>query len=360
MVDQLIRRARREWFGAIVFSEQPELLAYVDQSYADRLGLSTPEQELPAGLLRAPLDVQLVITNRCNLNCGLCHVSRRPETDMNLEVAGRILDHLAHLEVFTVTLSGGEPLLHPQVFEIAQHARVVGLLPSLASNGVDLDDAMAEKCRVFGHVQLSFHTMQDLDHLTPATEALQRAGVPIGLDALITAKNFDDIGELWRWCGRQRIRQVQALKFKPARTTNDEEKKGMALTPAQEMELIPQLKALSKRYGIEIQFDCSLFPFMALNRMKRREVGYPDANGCKGGTASLTIMPDGRFKPCPFWPDTFGDIFELTAENWVSHEKLAAFRASRTQSKCGSCEYLDLCNGGCRVVGSPNGCHQAA
>jgi MoaA/NifB/PqqE/SkfB family radical SAM enzyme len=85
--------------------------------------------------VRRPFLAQLVVTRRCNLACGYCNEFDDFSKPVPQEVLNARIDHLAQLGTLVVTLTGGEPLLHPQLDELV--ARVVshGMVCTLISNG---------------------------------------------------------------------------------------------------------------------------------------------------------------------------------------------------------------------------------
>lgn len=63
----------------------------------------------------------------------------------------------------------------------------------------------------------------------------------------------------------------------------------------------------------------------------------------------IAIDVNGNYKLCSFWDETFGNAEHLNFDNWINHEKLIEFRNYRASVKCGNCEYMEACNGGCRL-----------
>ncbi len=84
---------------------------------------------------RRPLLVQLVVTRRCNLSCGYCFEYDDHSPPVDTELLERRIDHAAKLGTLVVTLTGGEPLLHPSLDRLV--ARVVGhgMVCTMISNG---------------------------------------------------------------------------------------------------------------------------------------------------------------------------------------------------------------------------------
>jgi MoaA/NifB/PqqE/SkfB family radical SAM enzyme len=85
--------------------------------------------------VKRPFLAQVVVTRRCNLSCGYCNEYDDVSKPVPQEVLEARIDHLASLGTVVVTLTGGEPLLHPQLDELV--ARVVshGMVCTLISNG---------------------------------------------------------------------------------------------------------------------------------------------------------------------------------------------------------------------------------
>ena len=87
---------------------------------------------------RRPLLVQLVVTRRCNLACGYCHEYDDVSSPVDAGLLEQRIDHAGDLGTLVLTLTGGEPLLHPKLDSLV--ARVVsnGMVCTLISNGYAL------------------------------------------------------------------------------------------------------------------------------------------------------------------------------------------------------------------------------
>ncbi|MGQ0720261.1 MAG: radical SAM protein [Candidatus Eiseniibacteriota bacterium] len=100
---------------------------------------------LPGALARAarvilrpyvtPSHVQFVVTRRCNLSCGYCNEYDHVSAPVPLDELKARLDRLADLGTLVLTLTGGEPLMHPKVHEIIAHAVGRGMICTSITNG---------------------------------------------------------------------------------------------------------------------------------------------------------------------------------------------------------------------------------
>ncbi len=111
------------------------------------------------GLLskRHPVLAHLIPTRRCNLSCGYCNEFDDHSKPVPLEELKRRIDRLASFGTAIITLSGGEPLLHPELDEIIRHIRRHGAIAGLITNGYLLTDERIERLNRAGleHLQIS-------------------------------------------------------------------------------------------------------------------------------------------------------------------------------------------------------------
>ena len=343
-----IKKGRREWFGGIVYSESPAFTAFVDSNRADLLGIPSSDNLLE-GLYSAPLDVHMSITNRCNLSCKGCYARTHDVAikDMPVELACAIIDRLSSMNVFTIAMGGGEPFLHPHVFDIAAYAREKEIVPNITTNGVVMDSEAAHRCQVFGSVHISCHDPSELPRLVNPVRNLKRAGIDIGVNVLVSAESYASLPQIWGWCANEGVSRILLLKFKL--TENNHECDSMLLSIDQERSIMPLIRQLSRRHSIMPMLDCSFFPALACNKPDRKDLDFFDVNGCLGGNAILAITSDGQFKPCSFCHKTYGNALSLSLNAWRENRELSKFRSQRLHSSCYSCDYEDLCNGGCRI-----------
>jgi len=111
----------------------------------------------------APIVAHLIPTRRCNLACAYCNEFNAHSPPVPLPLLEARVDRLAALGASAITLSGGEPLLHPQIADLVRHIRRRGLLAGLITNGFLLSPRLIEDLNRAGldYLQLS------VDNLAP-------------------------------------------------------------------------------------------------------------------------------------------------------------------------------------------------
>lgn len=104
-----------------------------------------------------PVMAHIVPIRRCNLSCAYCNEYDDHSKPIALDVMKSRIDHLARLGTTIVTISGGEPILHPELDEIIAHIRSKGMIVGMITNGYLLTADRIERLNRAGldHMQIS-------------------------------------------------------------------------------------------------------------------------------------------------------------------------------------------------------------
>ncbi|HET9751362.1 MAG TPA: radical SAM protein, partial [Myxococcales bacterium] len=356
-------------FGGIVEIERPRALLHVDRELMRELG--HPESPLwqleGEGPLSAPREVHVVLSRRCAAGCRGCYVDATPSgAALPLDEACRILDELSAMRVFHVALGGGEALELDYLFAVAAHARKVGITPNLTTSGLGLDEATARKCEVFGQINVSvdgvgaaYARARDFDGYRHAERALRllRAVKPeVGVNCVVSRTSFEHVPEVAKLVRRLRLNELELLRFKPV---GRGAALGEELTPEQCRALYPMARRLVFRQRIRVKLDCSFAPMVFWHRPSAGAAAFFGVQGCVAGDVLAAVQPEGQFTGCSFLSRSAADAREpgAMARAWPRAFSEVRGYPARAPEPCASCEYLSLCRGGCRAVGSPDpGC----
>src|ERR1700720_1744254 len=110
-----------------------------------------------------PVLVHIIPMRRCNLDCGYCNEYDQVSKPVPIEEMKRRLDILADMGTSIITISGGEPLMHPELEEIIRHIRKRGMIAGMITNGFLLSKERIGTLNEAGleHLQIS------IDNLVP-------------------------------------------------------------------------------------------------------------------------------------------------------------------------------------------------
>jgi MoaA/NifB/PqqE/SkfB family radical SAM enzyme len=104
-----------------------------------------------------PILVHIIPMRRCNLDCTYCNEFDDVSTPVPLDEMKKRLDRLADMGTSIITISGGEPLLHPELDDVIRHIRKRGMIAGMITNGFFLNKERIERLNNTGleHLQIS-------------------------------------------------------------------------------------------------------------------------------------------------------------------------------------------------------------
>ena len=320
--------------------------------------------------MQAPFLVALNLTRRCNLRCAHCYLdagTRRhggPE-ELGTEEVVAVLDEIAALSDETlVVLTGGEPLLRPDLLDLGRHAAGLGLMVVVGTNGALLDDARVAALQGAG-IQAAGISLDSLDpayhdgfrrirgawaKTMAGIDACRRAGFMFQLHISMTDDNaheLEDMIDFARSAGAAVLNVFFLVCTGRGETVTNisadvYERVLRRVTEAarDEKELLVRARCAPHFKRMALQMDPPL-PVTLVD-------GY-EAGGCLAGTRYCRVTPEGEVTPCPFMEASVGSVRERGfAELWHQAPLFAQLRAPTLEGRCGDCEYSKLC-GGCRA-----------
>src|SRR5258706_7557167 len=108
-----------------------------------------------------PILVHVIVMRQCNLACTYCNEFDDFSKPVPLEEMEKRLDALADMGTSIITISGGEPLMHPDLDEVIRHMRRRGMIAGLITNGFYLNKERIERLNEAGleHLQISIDNL---------------------------------------------------------------------------------------------------------------------------------------------------------------------------------------------------------
>jgi radical SAM protein with 4Fe4S-binding SPASM domain len=297
--------------------------------------------------LGIPLSAHLDLTYRCNEGCGHCYLEHNGRDELATGEVGGILGQLAEAGTLFLTISGGEPLLREDFFEVVEAARRLSFDVRLKTNALLIRHEEARRLRALHvhDVQVSIysHRAETHDRITGVRGSLERS-----LEAI----------RLMRELGQKVI--VSHVVMRGSGRDHGE------------------VKALAERLGAGFRIDPTITPRLngddsnlALNvgrdelvRILRNpdyvtsveEYCAPpapadaetlDGTSCGAGFAHCYIAPDGDVYPCVQFPLRCGNLRRQSfVEIWRNSPQFQQVRATRSRDLpvCSECSHLRTCS----------------
>lgn len=306
--------------------------------------------------LKAPLTINWAINNSCNFACSHCYSREDTSDELPTGLLRSCIEKVAKAGVFSINFGGGEPMLHPNLLDVAAFSSALGLRVSMNSNGwlIDHDKALALKKAGFTKVGISIdsHLPDVHDRFRGVTGShvralaalghLKSAGITTSISTVICRINNSTINDLVALALDHRVAQLNFHNFKCS---------GLGMSNKDELDLTPEewksfyrdaIAAKNSSKNLDISLDD---PIIAL--LGARDAGSL-VKGSVCGKLSLNIKANGDMTPCGFIPIVIGNIVRDDLQQvWKESVVLEKMRNKQPTGKCSGCSKYEDCLGGC-------------
>lgn len=315
-----------------------------------------------------PYAISWNTTYQCNLRCSHCYLdtnalTRQSASELSTQEGFRLIDQMAELNPnLLLILTGGEPLLREDIYDLASYASQKEMMVVLGTNGNLIDDDNARKLKESGVAGIGI----SLDSIVPerhdkfrgipgawddtlnGIEACRRQGIEFQIQTTVTCENFHEIPDIIEFSynlGAKVFHLFFLVCTGKGQDMTD-------ITSQQYDQALHQLYEIQKKYQEKMMVGAKCAPHY------RRIVYEHDttsplirayAGGCPAGTHYCRITPEGDVTPCPYMPNVSGNVREKSfGEIWKSTADFQTLRNARLNGRCGVCEFQYICKG-CRA-----------
>ena len=339
----------------------------------------------PLGPRRGPPGPVVIwnLIRRCNLTCKHCYSISADKDflgELSTQQVYAVMDDLKRFKVPVLILSGGEPLLRPDIFEISKHAKAMGFYVGLSTNGTLIDATNIAAIAEVGYdyVGISIDGLREthdkfrrrlgaFDESMHGIRLCREAGIKVGIRFTITQDNAHELLALLRIMEAEQVDKFYLSHLNYAGRGNKNRKD----------DIVHQLS----RQAMDLLFD-TCWADIEAGRQREFVTGNNDADGVYllqwiarrfpdrvghmrqvlanwGGNASGVNIANidnlGNVHPDTFWwhynlgnvkQRPFSQIWPDTSDPLMAGLKQ---RPRPVQGRCGHCSYLDVCNGNTRV-----------
>ncbi len=353
----------------------------------DVLRYGRNSRTLPSNMLQFSADKKPIVvwnmTRACNLACAHCYACAKCEPDpdeLSSAEAKKFIDDIAEFGAPTLLFSGGEPLLRSDLFELGDYARSRGLRTVISTNGTLINEETAAKIKAagFSYVGISLDGLKEVNDrfrgVKGAFEAAlsgiincKRAGIKVGLRFTINKSNYLQIPGIFDIMLEYQIPRICFYHLVYSGRGGGLLEETLPLKESREtVGLIFNKTAEIFKTGHEIEVltvdnHCDgVFLYLKLleeNPERAAEVltllEYNAGNN--SGIAIACVDQSGGVHPDQFWRHytfdnirnrPFSKIWPDTSDELMSRLKN---RKKYLKGRCGSCKYLNICNGNFRV-----------
>ena len=301
------------------------------------------------------------LTRNCNLNCVHCRAaaSQGPhEGELTLTECKKIVDQISAFASPTIILTGGEPLLREDIFDIIEYGTSRGLRLVMAINGTLLTEDKARGMKKGGikRVSLSLDGKNaeshdrfrgvrgSFDSVLRASEMLKGIELPFQINTTVTRLNVEDLEDIYNL-----VKTIGAMAwhiFLLVPVGRGKGLKGEELTTKAYEDVLNWLYSVEKKDELEMKVTCAPHYY----RIVKKGGDTPKSAGCLAGKSFMFISHRGMAQPCGYLEIPSGDVRnEGVQKVWEESPVFNQLRdLSSYKGKCGGCKYLKICSG-CRA-----------
>ncbi|MGA3086135.1 MAG: heme b synthase [Thermodesulfobacteriota bacterium] len=314
------------------------------------------------------------VTRRCNLSCLHCRASAEsgPYSDeLSTEEGFHLLEQIHEVGRPVVILTGGEPLLRSDIFDLARYGHSLGLRMVMAVNGTLLDIEKAFKLKASGiqRISISLDGASAESHdffrqvkgayngIIKGIEAVLAAELEYQINTTITRHNLHELARI-----QKKVVEFGAVAhhiFMLVPTGRGRALADQTISAEEYEETLTWLVKQKDEIPLSIKATCAPHYYRILRETAHKEgkeITFKthglDAvtRGCLGGVGFCFVSHVGQVQPCGYLEVGSGNIRKQTfPEIWESSPVFLALRdQSQYSGKCGQCEYFRVC-GGCRA-----------
>jgi AdoMet-dependent heme synthase len=313
-------------------------------------------------------------TRNCNLSCVHCRASATcgPYTgELDTQAAFGLMSQIAEIAKPIVILTGGEPLLRADIFDIAAHGTNLGLRMVMAPNGTLVTEPIAEKMARSGirriSISLDGATADSHDAFRGVPGAFEgalqgienakAAGIEFQINTTITKANLEQIPRILSLA--ESLGAVAHHIFLLVPTGRGKYIVDQEIDAREYEQTLNWFYDQREKTKLQLKATCAPHYYRILRQRARSEnktVTFDShgldavTRGCLAGSGFCFISHRGIVQPCGFLDLNCGDVTRQSfAEIWRNSPHFKTLRdPGKLEGKCGVCEFRKVC-GGCRA-----------
>lgn len=308
-----------------------------------------------------PLIMSWNVTRECNMKCNHCYINateKKLNNELNTKEAKMLMNQIYEVSRPLLVLSGGEPLLRQDIFDLIDYGSKKGLKMGLGSNGYLIDDTVAKKLKTSGistvSISLDSHIPAQHDEFrgvkgawdkaVNACKSLRKNNVLVQVNTTLTHENYEQIDDIMSLAESIGVENFHLFFLVPTGRAT----KLTDISPQKYEDMITNTFAKVHKHRLNVRPSCAP-QFMRIAKGMGLDMRQW-IRGCIAGWYYCRIYPNGDVTPCPYLPIKLGNVRDQTFKDiWFNSEVFKNLRNPNClKGKCGACEYKSQC-GGCRA-----------
>lgn len=240
------------------------------------------------------------ITNRCQFMCDHCYVAKSIKKDMDYKTFKKIIDELLEINCYSITITGGEPLLNKDFKKMFLYAKQNGMRIGINTNGYFINKEIIDlfkeykpfqiEISIYGYNDQSYeeftHYKNCFNNIDESINQLIKNNLNLKLKTVLTKKNFENFEEIRKYCEKYDLEFRYDYNIFPKLESESYKRNEESLLPKQILNIIKNNKSDSEYFKI------------AVNNLNENIEISENIFQCSIGKEQVFIDSYGNIRPC--------------------------------------------------------------
>lgn len=291
-------------------------------------------------------DTQVKIVEGCNSRCITCDIWKsKTKREMSVKTYTKALDELKKVGLKWVGITGGEPLLHSKIKEVCRITKKKGLILTIATNGLLLENKIESIAKYIDYLSISLDGLEKTNDQIRGVKGYYKnviksieyirgkyPEIEISISTTITNSNFDEIEKILGWCRKNGVKWSANLLMNSLYFFKKAEIGGLKVSRTKKE--ISKFKEILLKY--EKEKVVNIAP-VAIDYLSDFLLGKQKTVPCLLGLVTAFVDTDGNYYSGCWALPPIGSLVKESMNKIVNSEKFKNRIRNMYKLKCPGC-----------------------
>ncbi len=293
--------------------------------------------------LSFPKILNIELMDYCPLSCSYCFKDNNATHSLEKGYLFKLIDEAAENGIVTVLLSGGEPLLYPDLIKVVEKLKQKRICTYISTSGVGLNSHLLKELLYIGldmlyislngsKKEINELSRDGYDEAIQAMKMCESAEIPYRINWVARNDNIKDLTALIRMAKERNAQGIDIL-------SNKSSKNGVIASPLTSMDMNLLIDIYRKNKNFLVYQTC--FVELKNKLLSDKNPQSILLQGCSAGIYAMSVFSDGSFSICPhiYTKNNYDSLLTF----WNTDKDVMQYRMNIKNERCQGCGYYKLC-----------------